>query len=223
MSKHDQLAKVVGERFGRLTVLSLHRDTESKPWAFCRCDCGTEKEIRADHLLSGASKSCGCLNKEAARQRELKHGESGTRLFRTWTHVKGRCENPTDRAYAGYGGRGIAVCEEWASSYAAFRDWALNNGYSSDLTLDRIDNDGDYSPDNCRWVSRLRQANNRRSTVWIEAFGERKSTADWAHDPRCVVGYQTLVDRLERGMAPELAIATPHMRPHDYRLGKVGT
>ena len=209
--------KYIGERFGRLVVLDTFKRPNENRWTVCRCDCGTVKVIRVDHLTSGATISCGCSHHDPKNRT---HGGSWTRLFKAWSKMRQRCENPSDSGYANYGGRGISVCAEW-QRYESFRDWSLANGYADNLTIDRIDNDGPYAPDNCRWTTAARQANNRRTTVWIEAFGERKSMADWAHDPRCSVSYQALNDRLERGMPAEKAITQPVMHPHDYRLGKV--
>ena len=119
-----------------------------------------------------------------------------------------RCNNPTRPEYPNYGGRGIRVCDEW-EDYVVFRDWAMAHGWSKGLHVDRIDNDGDYSPTNCRIVTPAQNARNKRSTRWITVFGETKSMLDWSEDSRCPVAYETLESRLRAGWTPEEALTAP--------------
>jgi hypothetical protein len=137
------------------------------------------------------------------------HGQSNTRLHRIWKTMKSRCGNPNFDMYRHYGARGIAVCPEWQESFIAFRDWSLANGYADDLSIDRIDNDGNYEPSNCQWVDRLTQNRNRRDNTMVTAFGETKAISAWADDPRCAVKYKTLVTRLQRWADAEQAITLP--------------
>ena len=123
--------------------------------------------------------------------------------------MKGRCYNPNAQQYPNYGGRGISVCPEWVESYVAFYDWAHASGYADDLTLDREDNDGDYTPDNCRWVDWKTQQRNRRSNTLKTVWGETKTVAAWAEDPRCVVVWGTLKGRLKWGWSMERALTEP--------------
>jgi hypothetical protein len=123
--------------------------------------------------------------------------------------MQGRCNRSTDQRYSRYGARGIAVCSEWENSYVAFRDWALANGYEDGLEIDRIDNDGPYSPENCRWTTHSENIRNSTVVRAVTAFGETKSIAEWAEDSRCAVRYGTLVGRLAKGWSPEDAIALP--------------
>src|SRR5438445_5671945 len=117
----------------------------------------------------------------------LTHGQTKTRLYMMWAGMKQRCSNPRHEVYRYYGGRGIRVCDVWQESFEAFRDWALSHGYRAGLQIDRKDANLDYTPENCRWVTKKVQANNRRDTNYAEIFGERKPVGEWASDPRCKV------------------------------------
>lgn len=139
----------------------------------------------------------------------LEHGMSHTRLHDIWTHMIQRCGNQNNAAYKDYGGRGICVCEEWLE-FVAFAKWATTNGYSEELTIDRIDNDKGYSPDNCRWTTQLVQSNNTRKNLFVTAFGETRTIKQWSRDPRCKVKYEGLRVRIKKfGWDAERAIASP--------------
>lgn len=139
----------------------------------------------------------------------INHGYSRELLYGVWLSMRNRCHNKFVEKYADYGGKGIEVCPEWRASYLPFRRWAMENGYRHGLQIDRIDNTGNYTPANCRWVTAQQQQNNRSNTKFIEAFGERKSRADWVRDPRCQVNFATLRARLKRGWPTEKAITQP--------------
>lgn len=135
-------------KFGRLTAIkkvgTKGNGKGSKSIWLCRCDCGNEKEILRNSLVSGTTKSCGCLEKEVKATMHLKHGMAKSRLWNIWTGMRDRCSRSNNKDYQRYGGRGIRVCPEWDSDFRNFYDWSMGNGYSDELTIDRIDNDGNY-------------------------------------------------------------------------------
>lgn len=157
---------LLGKRYGRLVVIGdteKHRG-DSSLW-ICKCDCGKTIQVTADNLQRGKTKSCGCLKKEVEKSgnNSRKHGMSGSRLYIIWCDMKQRCFNSNQKGYKDYGGRGITICDEWKDSFEEFRDWALSHGYSDELTIDRINNDGNYEPDNCRWATMAEQNQNKRN------------------------------------------------------------
>ena len=173
---------LTGKRFGRLTVIGVEDNGKRKTYYACQCDCGNVKVIRADALVSGRTVSCGCKKKEQDRVNltaNHSHKMSGTRLYNIWVGIKGRCNNYNDARYDRYGGRGISVCEEWDKSFQSFYDWAISNGYSDNLTIDRIDNDGNYEPANCKWSTNKEQCNNRSSNINIKIGNTTKTLTEW--------------------------------------------
>lgn len=172
---------LTGKKFGRLTVIGLDdRGTRRTYWV-CQCECGNIKVARSDALVSGRTKSCGCIKKEQDKINlsQLRHNQAGTRLYTIWQKMKDRCFNEHNPAYYRYGGRGIQVCDSWKERFENFYDWAMNNGYQENLTLDRTDNDGNYCPENCRWVTMKEQCNNRSSNIQIKIGNATKSLTEW--------------------------------------------
>lgn len=171
-----------GKRYGRLTVIRRadKKDTNnSRAYWECVCDCGNKTVVYRSNLTSGKTTSCGCFQQEKATEQATKHNGAGTRLYRIWIGLRGRCSNPNVPHYTNYGGRGIKVCDEW-QTFEPFYEWAMANGYRDDLTIDRKDNDGDYCPENCRWATNKEQSNNTRKTIKIEFNGQTKTLSDWA-------------------------------------------
>lgn len=176
-----KLIDLTGQRFGRLTVIgrSSTGKCHNVYWD-CQCSCGKKVTVRGDHLREGTIKSCGCLVLEISSEKATTHGKSHSRLYNTWLFMRRRCGNCNDQAYPRYGGRGIEVCDEWKANFQSFYDWAISNGYRPELSIDRIDNDKGYSPENCRWATSSEQARNRRSNHLITFAGETHSMIEWA-------------------------------------------
>lgn len=173
---------LTGQRFGRLVVIGIDDRGTQKTYLYCQCDCGNVKSIRSDSLVSGAVKSCGCMKREQDKTNltaNHKHKMSRTRPYLIWQGMKGRCYNRHDARYDRYGGRGITVCKEWLNDFSAFYAWALENGYKDDLTIDRIDNDKGYSPENCRWATIETQSRNRSSNIKITIGNATKTLTEW--------------------------------------------
>lgn len=145
----------------------------------CKCECGNIVIVRGSAITSGNTKSCGCKTNEYISNANKTHGETHTKIYRVWSNMKNRCYNKKTKRYEDYGGRGISVCTEWVNSYESFRDWAFANGYKEDLTIDRIDNNGNYCPQNCKWVTRYEQNINKRNNIEIAIDGETKCLSEW--------------------------------------------
>lgn len=163
----SKIKDISGQRFGRLVVSGFsHRKQKAKGggtlfWN-CLCDCGGTIIVPGCHLRTGHTMSCGCLHGEGLAKRNHVHGDSATRLYRIWSGMKKRCENQACINYDHYGARGIRVCDEWRPDFPAFRFWARSHGYADNLTIDRVDNDGDYEPDNCQWLTRPQNTSKQR-------------------------------------------------------------
>jgi hypothetical protein len=204
---------LTGQRFGRLTVLyrkDIFKKSGKKETAYmCKCDCGTERCIVAYNLKNGHTVSCGCQSLENRTKARTTHHLTGTRIYRIWRGMKTRCENKNDYHYEWYGARGIKVCEEW-QTFEPFYDWAMANGYKENLALDRIDNDGDYEPSNCRWATQKEQSNNTRRNRQIVHNGVSHTLAEWADIAN--IRPITLAYRIKSGWDMDKALNTPVRR-----------
>ena len=177
---------LTGQRFGRLSVVKLGEPKvlpsgqKMRTW-ICICDCGKETTVYQQHLTRGDTKSCGCYCSECSSKRLTTHGETKTRLYKTWNSMRQRCFNPKSQSYVHYGKRGITICDEW-NDFLAFKNWAIENGYRADLSIDRIDVNGNYEPSNCRWVDAKTQANNKTDSRYLELHGKKQTMAQWADE-----------------------------------------
>lgn len=188
--------KLEGIRFGRLVAIARGEpDAKRNARWRCRCDCGTEKLVYQQALNSGVTRSCGCLIRETTKSFHTTHGRSKEPLFKVWVAMVQRCTNPNDKKYRHYGGRGIAVCERWRSDFTAF---AADMGpRPPGGTIDRIDNDGNYEPANCRWATKAEQNSNRRTTLMVQVDGQEIPLSEACKRYR--IPYATARHRLHRG------------------------
>lgn len=169
-----------GQKFGRLTVRKFYgKDKYSHNLWLCDCECGGVAVVDTSALTGGKTTSCGCWQIESTIQRSSTHGKTHERLYRIYAHMKDRCYLSTSKTYADYGGRGVTICNEWLNDFQAFYDWAIANGYNDDLTIDRIDVNGNYEPSNCRWATMKEQANNRRITLKHTYKGITHTLPEW--------------------------------------------
>ncbi len=183
----------------------------------CRCDCGKEHDVFGKCLRFKQVRSCGCLNQEKRSERAKRRSFTGTGTVpeqNIWRKMINRCYNSAEDSYPGYGARGIRVCDMWRDDFMAFyRD--MGSRPSRLHSIERIDNDKDYGPDNCRWATRLEQANNKRNNLWIEAFGRRQTLSQWARE----VGKKAWLIRqriVDSGWPPEKALTEPYVA-HKHR------
>jgi hypothetical protein len=196
------IKNIVGERFGRLIVLSSSgKDKFGNYKWLCKCDCGNEIITKGIYLKKGETRSCGCLAKELQKQRHTTHNRCKEHLYKIWASMKSRCYNPHNKRYLNYGGRGITVCEEWKKDYMSFRKWAYANGYDENAdfmkcTLDRTDTNGNYEPSNCRWVTMKEQANNKTNNRLLTYNGETLTASQWAD--KIGINRDTLWQRYKR-------------------------
>ena len=191
---------LTGQKFGKLTVIKRahsHGNSKSIYW-LCYCDCGNKDvEVRGSCLTSGHTTSCGCYISERLTKVNTRHGGFGTRLYNIWQGMKKRCYKENDKDYKNYGGRGIQIYDEWKEDFACFREWALNNGYQDNLTIDRVDNNKNYEPSNCRWTTIQIQNNNRRNNKLLTIGNKTQTMAEWGRELN--ISDDTISSRLFNG------------------------
>lgn len=200
-------ADMTGKRFGKLSVIRLisHDKQQNAVWE-CLCDCGTKKNIRGYNLRNGSIKSCGCLQREAVGNIKRTHGMYNTKLYHVWQAMKSRCFNPKNKRFKDYGFRGITVADTWMD-FEKFYEWAKQSGYKEGLSIDRINNNGNYEPSNCRWATSGEQAINKRNNIKIKFRGTEKTLSEWCAD--FGLKYGTAKSRILRGWDIETAFLKP--------------
>lgn len=196
-------------RFGRLLVLNPNGKTEHGHYVWsCICDCGKSTNVISSNLVRGRTSSCGCYNVECTKIREKTHGftNSDRRLLGIWHSMKCRCNNPKSIAYKYYGGKGISVCQRWMDSFLNFYNDMID-GYSEELTIDRIDGDKGYNPANCRWATRLMQSRNKKNLIPIKIGNEYKLVSEWAEISG--LRYSLISNRIKRGWKEDRLLDLP--------------
>ena len=198
-----------GDKVGRLKVLRCVGIKNHRRIWECRCDCGKIVNVRQDCLSRQVTTSCGCKmleNQHKQMSRRTKHGMCKTRIYRIWIGMKQRCYSPKATGYADYGGRGITVCSDWTNDFMAFYHWAMENGYTDDLSIDRIDVNGNYEPSNCRWATNSQQRSNQRQ-ISLTHNGQTHTVREWARITG--IKYETLLYRLHKGYSVDKVLSPP--------------
>lgn len=190
-----------GKQFGNFTVIKRANNHGHHTWWLCRCSCGEYKECPAAGLKCGQYNSCGCMKRLHHQKASIKHNMTKTRLYHIWCLMKQRCYNPKTINFKDYGGRGITVCDDWKNNFENFKDWALSNGYQDNLTIDRVDVFGNYSPNNCRWADNDIQQNNKRTSRFLTYKGEIHTISQWAKIKNIKIC--TIFARLRRNLSKE--------------------
>lgn len=201
--KMGKFQDLTGMKFNKLTVQKKAGTRNKRIFWLCKCECGNIKEVEGHSLKSGNTQSCGCLSKTNA----LKHGISKTRIYQIFEGMKSRCYDTNSPRYCYYGEKGVRVCDEWLNSPLSFYEWAINNGYKGNLTIERKDVNGDYSPENCKWATHKEQCNNRTTNRIIEYNSHKYTMAQLSE--KFKISYFTLRGRLDRGWTIEEALNTP--------------
>ena len=198
----EYLDSIVGKKQNKLTILGHFKKGKNKSNYFiCQCECGRIAEIRANHLLNDNQETCGRYHKK------YQDSQIGAKIYSAWNGMIQRCYSTKSHKYYAYGARGITVCEEWRNSYDAFYKWAIENGYEIGLWIERIDNNGNYCPENCKWATRKEQMRNTRRNRFIEYNGETRTLSEWCEI--LSLPYGTMNSRINRGYSPQKAFETP--------------
>lgn len=201
--------KWIGYSNNELTVVGFV--FKNKRWLWeCRCSaCGSITAVYPQHVIKGTQKSCHCGKARNAKKIATRHGERWTRLYTVWLRMRDRCNNPNNPRYNRYGGRGISVCDEW-NDFRKFEEWAVQNGYSDELTIERVDINQGYCPNNCCWIPMKKQARNRSNNTFYKIGDEEKTLAEWCEIYKAP--YYTVYSRIKkRGWDVERALTTPFL------------
>ena len=186
---------MTGKKYGRLTAIKLdHKDKRNECYWLCKCDCGNTTIVSGYKLRTGHTRSCGCYREEKRGDRHRSHGMTDTKLYTIWRNMKARCHNPKNDMYHRYGARGIKVCDEWRNSFNTFMEWANKAGYSEGLSIERVDIDKGYNPENCRWITKKEQYLNRSDSHLVTAFGKTQTIKEWADESG--IAFDTIERRL---------------------------
>lgn len=189
---------LTNKKFGKLSVIKFNNVNKSRHSVWlCKCDCGNVLLVEGPRLTSGNTKSCGCIKKEQNKTRAIKHGYYNTRLYKIWFDMKRRCYNKNRKAYKYYGEKGIKVCDEWLNDFFSFYNWAIKNGYSDNLTIERIDYNKNYCPENCKWITQAEQTQNTTHNHLITFNNKTMSITQWSKE--IGVACKTIRSRLKKG------------------------
>lgn len=203
---------ITGQKFGMLIAVKKVECKNVRVHWECQCDCGNTVIVAANNLKNGHTKSCGCYKQQRGVDANIRHGQTGTRLYKIWTDMKYRCTNPQDNRYQNYGGRGIKVCDEWSNDFKTFYDWAMVNGYSKELTIDRIKVNGNYEPSNCKWSTYKEQANNTTKNHFVTINGVTKTISQWSDFSG--VRSHTILKRIQAGWPVYDLLLPPWNKKH---------
>ena len=192
---------MIGHKYNKLTVISQYRKDKTT-FCVCKCECGNSITVRQGNLSNGHTKSCGCYKLQKSKELKTKHGMSGTRAYSIWINMIERCTNPNVKAYKNYGNRGIKICDKWLSFEGFWEDVKFE--YSDDLTIDRIDVNKGYEPNNCRWITNFEQQSNKRNNKHFSYFEETKTISQWSKETG--INVQTISRRIQKGVSPNLVL-----------------
>ena len=211
MARYEDLT---GKTFNYLTVIELKEKNKKGTRWLCKCNCGNRVIVLASHLKDGHTKSCGCFRKNKSKEEHptYKHGKRHSRIYSTWVNMKTRCYNKNVKAYKNYGERGIIICDDWIdkeNGFINFYNWAIKNGYKDDLTIERINVNGNYEPNNCKWVTYKEQNNNRRSNMYIKYKNEKHTLQEWSEILPIKISSNLLRYRIVKGWGVEKSFNTP--------------
>ena len=200
-----KIKDITGNKYGKLTVISSVGSRHKKIYWLCQCECGNKTEVSGVSLRNNNTKSCGCL--KHTRRDMGAHNLSKTRINNIYHNMKQRCDNPNCNVYSNYGGRGITVCEEWKRDFMSFYNWAMEHGYKDTLSIDRIDVNGNYEPNNCRWVTQKKQMSNTRRNLIYSIDNEQLCLSEWCEKYK--MPYWTVLRRIQRGYDIKTALTKP--------------